>query len=92
MAEERHFQNKIILICKEDLLGCISDVLKKTTEGSVVITVVGIVDGQEIWSEAEMENGEVLEWIEDLSKSCSITLVHFSNGDILNKTWRLVNT
>ncbi len=89
MVKERRFQNKIALICKEDLLGCISDALKKKTEGSVVITVIGIVEGQEIWSEAEMENGEVLEWIEGLSKSCSITLIHFSNGDIL-KTWRLV--
>lgn len=89
MAEGRRFQeSKIVLVSKEDFQACIIDALKKVT-GRVVIMIIGMVDEQEIWSEIEIESEEAVEWIMDLSKSCSITLVHFSEGDILNESWRI---
>lgn len=92
MIREHNFVEKIQTVPKNlSIYNCLNEFLMDK-KGNIVVTVISETDEKEIWSEAEMENkNEVLEWIRELSESCTIKLIHISTNQGFKKTWKINN-
>lgn len=57
-------------------------------DSPIVVTVIAEVDDHEIWSEAELEAKDVLNWLNELCETCTLKFVHVSNESV-NKIWKV---
>ncbi len=82
--------DKIKEIPATDFRDDIAKALGEITQEAIVVTVVSTIDCEEIWAEAEIEKADVLNWIDEISRSCKIRLIHFFIKETQNKTWRVI--